>query len=75
MMKTSVQEYVSLITSLEPVSMNNISEVDLEGIRDGEAYEGMSKESVTADLGYPGSRKTPSLEAIPGGIGQIVSRP
>jgi hypothetical protein len=57
----SMEEYVKLITSAEPVSLKNLSEVDRKGIADGKAYVGMSKDGVRIALGYPAVNRTPSL--------------
>jgi hypothetical protein len=58
----SMEEYVNkIITSTEPVSLKNLSEVDRKGVADGKAYIGMSKDGVRIALGYPAVNRTPSL--------------
>jgi hypothetical protein len=61
-MRMSVDEYLGLITSPSPVSLNELSDIDHKGIRDGKAYRGMTKEGVRMALGYPAVHQTPSLE-------------
>ncbi len=62
-MGMSVEEYIGLITSPEPISLASFSEEDLEGISDGKARVGMTKTGVMTALGYPAAHKTPSLVA------------
>ena len=59
----SVEEYVRLITSPEPVNLRNLSDVDRRGITEGKAYVGMSREGVRIALGYPAVNRTPSLNS------------
>ncbi len=58
-----VTQYLELITSPTPVSLDGLSELDRKGIGTGQALLGMSKEGVLAALGYPARHKTPSLES------------
>jgi hypothetical protein len=60
----NMEEYVNkILTSTEPVSLRNLSEVDRKGIADGKAYVGMSKDGVRIALGYPAVNRTPSLRS------------
>lgn len=56
------EQYWRLITSPQPVQLDNLSEIDRKGIQEGKAYAGMTKEGVRIALGYPAHHKTPSLE-------------
>lgn len=56
------EEYIDLILSPEPVSLSGFSELDLQGIEEGKALVGMTKEGVKTALGYPAKHRTPSLE-------------
>jgi hypothetical protein len=58
-----VQQYVKLITSPDPISFDGFTDVDIAGIFEGVAYEGMSREGVLAALGYPAPYRTPSLDS------------
>src|SRR4030042_2076554 len=60
-MNMTIDEYLKLITSTSPISLNASSEVDKKGIQDGKAYTGMTKDGVRMALGYPETHKTPSL--------------
>ena len=60
--KMELHHYLDLITSPTPVSMFGLSENDLEGIKNGKAYLGMTKDGVRMALGYPAPHRTPSLE-------------
>ncbi len=62
-MEMSPQEYVNLITSNKPVSLDHFSEIDRKGIKAGKVYTGMSKEGVLTAFGYPAVHGTPSLES------------
>lgn len=57
------QEYIELITSKTPVSLDHFSEQDRRGINAGTVYTGMTKEGVLTALGYPARHQTPSLES------------
>lgn len=57
------QEYIDLITSDTPVSLDKFSEIDRNGIKAGTVYTGMSKQGVLTALGYPARHRTPSLDA------------
>jgi outer membrane protein assembly factor BamE (lipoprotein component of BamABCDE complex) len=54
-------QYIDLITSSQPVKLDDLSEVDRKGIKDGKVYEGMTKDGVRIALGYPAAHQTPSL--------------
>jgi hypothetical protein len=62
-MDMSIEEYLPLIISKSPISLDDLSEVDKQGIQDGKAYSGMTKTGVMMALGYPATHKTPSLES------------
>jgi hypothetical protein len=62
-MGMDVDQYIALITSPQPISLNNLSAIDRKGIHDGKAYHGMTKEGVRIALGYPAVHRTPSLES------------
>jgi len=62
-MKMTAAEYIDLITSPTPVSLDGLSAIDRKGISDGKAYVGMSKAGVMHALGYPAAHKTPSTDA------------
>jgi hypothetical protein len=61
-MPFSIREYINLIASPSPVSLQGFSEVDQKGIRLGKALRGMTKEGIRMALGYPAVHQTPSLE-------------
>ena len=62
-MSMSEPEYIELITSSSPVSLERFSEQDRKGIKAGKVYTGMTKEGVLTALGYPAKHRTPSLES------------
>ena len=45
-----------------PISLNGLSQIDLQGIQEGKAHIGMTKEGIRIALGYPARHRTPSLE-------------
>jgi hypothetical protein len=55
-------QYMALITSPQPVSLDGLNEIDRKGVTDGKAYVGMTKQGVMTALGYPAVHKTPSLD-------------
>ena len=60
----NMEEYANkIITSTEPISLKNLSDIDRKGIADGKVYMGMSKEGVRIALGYPAVNRTPSLNS------------
>ena len=61
-MQMRVEEYIEKITSVQETDLNELSEVDREGIEKGEAMVGMSKEGVRIALGFPARHETPSLD-------------
>jgi hypothetical protein len=61
-MGMSSSEYVALITSPTPVTYEDLSDVDRQGIQAGKALVGMSKQGVQIALGYPARHRTPSLD-------------
>lgn len=61
-MQMSIEEYIGKITSIKKRDLSNLSEIDQEGIENGEALIGMSKEGVRIALGFPARHETPSLE-------------
>lgn len=62
-MNMKIDEYVNVITSPQPTSLDNLSAIDREGIQEGRALPGMTKEGVRIALGYPAAHKTYSLES------------
>ena len=62
-MGMSMDEYIELITSSEPVSYPGLSKQDKKGIAAGNAYKGMTRKGVMIALGYPAAHKTPSLDS------------
>jgi hypothetical protein len=58
----STSEYIKLITSPNPVSYEGLSEIDRQGIQEGKALPGMSKQGVMIALGYPAKHMTPSTD-------------
>jgi len=61
-MGMSINEYIELIASPTPVSLDGFSPTDLKGIQNGKVYLGMTKEGVRIALGYPAKHRTVSLE-------------
>lgn len=61
-MGMSEREYIELITSDSPVSLDGFSEIDRKGIEEGKVYKGMTKQGVLTAFGYPAVHGTPSLE-------------
>lgn len=61
-MEISAEAYIARLVSAEPVSFAGLSKIDQQGIREGKALPGMSKDGVLAALGIPPTHKTPSLE-------------
>ena len=61
-MGMDVRSYLDLITSPFPVSMEGLSDKDIEGIKEGKAANGMTKQGVRMALGYPAVHRTPSLD-------------
>jgi hypothetical protein len=55
-------DYLDLILSPEPVSYTGLSAVDEQGIQQGKAMVGMTKQGVMIALGYPAKHRTPSLD-------------
>lgn len=62
-MGMDVDEYIALITSAEPVSFADLTQLDQEGMKAGKAGKGMTRAGVLAALGYPAAHKTLSLDA------------
>lgn len=61
-MGMSAWDYFDLITSPTPVTYDDLSAVDRQGITAGRARPGMSKQGVLIALGYPAPHMTPSLD-------------
>lgn len=59
--KMSPEQYFKLITSAEPTKLDRFSAVDQKGIKEGRAYNGMTKDGIRIALGYPAPHRTPSL--------------
>jgi hypothetical protein len=49
-------------TQCSESDLANLSEIDRKGIKNGEVYEGMSRQGVIYAIGYPPSHETPKLE-------------
>lgn len=62
MMGMSIDDYLKLITSPDPVVLDKLSAADQKGIKDGKASIGMTKDGVRMALGYPAVHMTPTLE-------------
>ncbi len=62
-MRMSKREYVEEITRVEKIDLEALSEIDRQGIEEGQARIGMSKEGVRIALGYPARHETPTLQA------------
>lgn len=62
-MAMSLDEYLEIITSATPVSIDGLSKTDKKGVADGKAYKGMSKKGVMVALGYPAAHRTPSIDS------------
>lgn len=56
-------EYLDLILSSVPVSYSGLSAEDQQGIEQGKAMKGMTKQGVMIALGYPAKHRTPSLDS------------
>lgn len=61
-MGLTVDEYVKLITSPTPVSLDDLGEKDRAGVKDGKVHPGMTRRGVMTALGYPAAHRTPSPE-------------
>lgn len=55
-------QYMGMITSPQPVSLDGLNPADRKGVTEGKALVGMSKQGVMTALGYPAAHKTPSLD-------------
>lgn len=55
-------DYIDLIMSPEPVSYTDLTTEDQQGIQQGKAVKGMTKQGVMIALGYPAKHRTPSPE-------------
>lgn len=62
-MNMTNEQYIRLITSPQPTNLDRLSAVDRKGIKEGKAYQGMTKEGVRIALGYPAVHGTPSLDS------------
>jgi hypothetical protein len=62
-MRMDYGQYIALITSPQPVSLDRLTGSDRKGVTDGKVYVGMSKQGVMTTLGYPAVHKTPSLDS------------
>lgn len=60
-MRMGEDQYIGLITSTQPVKIDDLSEIDQKGIMVGKAHIGMTKDGVRIALGYPAAHQTPSL--------------
>ncbi|MBU8850116.1 MAG: hypothetical protein KOO64_11280 [Desulfobacterales bacterium] len=55
------EKYIDTIFSINKVSLDGLSSLDLKGVEQGKALKGMSRQGVMTALGYPAAHKTPSL--------------
>ncbi|MFA5903690.1 MAG: hypothetical protein WC836_07110 [Desulfobacula sp.] len=55
--------YLEKIFSPDPVPLDGLSELDLKGIKNGSALNGMTRKGVMIAMGYPAAHRTPSLDA------------
>ena len=62
-MQMSIEEYLDKITSTSKVNIGRLSDKDRQGIEEGAAGIGMTKEGVMIALGYPATHRTPSPES------------
>jgi hypothetical protein len=62
-MAMTKEAYLALITSATPVDYATLAARDQDGIKQGVALVGMTKDGVKVALGYPATHKTPSLDA------------
>src|SRR5512145_313903 len=62
-MQMSQEEYLNKITSPVKVSLDNLSDADKKGIKEGRLVTGMSKTGVMMLYGYPATHRTPSLDS------------
>jgi hypothetical protein len=62
-MQMSQEEYLNKITSPVKVSLDNLSDADKKGIKEGRLVVGMSKTGVMMLYGYPATHRTPSLDS------------
>ncbi len=60
-MAMTIVQYFTLITSPAKVSLSGLSSKDRQGIEEGKAYVGMTKDGVRIALGYPAAHRTASL--------------
>ncbi|MBN2417999.1 MAG: hypothetical protein JXL81_01335 [Deltaproteobacteria bacterium] len=62
-MKMSREEYLKYITSPSRISLDDLSDIDRNGIKEGKAFIGMTKDCILMALGYPATHRTPSLKS------------
>lgn len=62
-MAMPIEDYVDLITSPTPVSLDGLTAKDMEGVREGKVSEGMTKKGVMTAWGYPPAHMTPNPDA------------
>ncbi len=62
-MGMGIEDYLDLITSPQPVTINKLNAKDKRGVSEGKALVGMSKHGVMTALGYPAAHKTPSPDS------------
>ncbi|MBU1343525.1 MAG: hypothetical protein KKE44_03110, partial [Proteobacteria bacterium] len=55
------EEYINTLFSTTKISLEGLSPLDLQGVEQGKALKGMSKQGVMTALGYPSAHMTPSL--------------
>ena len=54
------EQYLKFILSPAPISLDGLSDLDQQGIKDGRVSIGMTKKGVMTALGYPAPHRTPS---------------
>lgn len=61
-MGIGIEAYIERILAAEPVDLGKFGQLDRQGIREGKALPGMSKDGVLTALGIPPTHKTPTLD-------------
>jgi hypothetical protein len=62
-MGMDVNAYIDLISASQPTSQKGLSKLDRQGVKEGKAMPGMTREGVMTALGYPAAHRTPTLDA------------
>ena len=61
-MRLNIPDYIRTITSPTPVSLEHLTPLDLDGVKQGRVLPGMTKEGVLTAMGYPAQHRTPNLD-------------